>query len=102
MIILGVVFMVVWITGHAVWASLSFVANAMANGSGAASAESQMTLIGGMLAGQILCAGAGIPGGMAFFMRTLRARLWWIFATLFILGAAMQGWALYAFFASMP
>ena len=100
-IILGVVFILLWVAGHIAWAALSFVGSVMANDSGAATSDQHMTLIFGMLAGQVLAGGAGIPGGLAFFIRSKRKLLVWVFAALFVIGALIQIWAFQSFFAAM-
>lgn len=102
MVVCGIAFMVVWIFGHMAWAAMAFIANAMANDSGRASEGSHLSLIISMLGGQILCGGAGIPAGMAFFMPAIRARLLWIFTGLFVLGALIQVSSFFSFFAAMP
>lgn len=94
--------MLVWLGLHALWAALSGMANLMANDSGRASSNAQMTLIVGVLAGQILAGVAGIPAGMAFFWRGKRWRLVGLFLLLFLLGAGIQAWAFFGFFAKMP
>lgn len=89
-VIAGIVFMVVWIAAHAVWASLSFMASVMANDSGAASAGAHMMLIFGMLGGQVLAAVAGIPAGLSFFWPARRRVLLLGFVLLFLVGAVAQ------------
>lgn len=96
----GIVFMVGWIGLHGVWAALSGMASLMANDSGAASNGAHMTLILGMLAGQVVAGAAGIPGGLVFFWRGKR---WWMlgsFVVLFGVGAVTQWAAFHAFFAA--
>jgi hypothetical protein len=85
---------------HIAWAYLSFVASLMANDSGKASAAEHLSLIVGMLGGQVLAGAAGIPAGLAFFWRGRRKWLLWLFAILFVTGALGQVWAFNAFFSS--
>jgi hypothetical protein len=37
-----------------------------------------------------MAGGAGVPGGLAFFWRSLRKWLWILFAALFVSGAVWQ------------
>ena len=96
----GVIFTIGWIALHFVWGMMAFMANVMANASGAASTDSQMVLILGMLFGQVLAGAAGIPGGLAFFTEGKRRLLLLIFAGLFLSGAAIQAGAFAYFFSS--
>jgi len=98
-VVCGVLFIVFWIIGHIAWAGLSFMADVMANDSGSASANKHMTLIFGMIGGQVLCGAAGIPAGLAFFWRDRRKLLLRLFAMLFVVGALIQGGVFYSFFA---
>ena len=95
----GILFIVLWIIGHLAWGMMSFIADVMANDSGAASADKHMTLIFGMIGGQVLCGAAGIPAGLAFVWRSRRKLLLWLFAILFVVGALIQGGVFYSFFA---
>ena len=90
MVVLGVLFMAVWIVGHVIWATMALMGTAMANDSGAASSEAHVSLIGGVLGGQVVAGLAGIPGGLAFFWRGARKGLWILFGVLFVSGAAWQ------------
>ncbi len=101
-VVCGILFIVFWIIAHLAWAGLSFMADVMANDSGRASQDKHMTLILGMIGGQVLCGAAGIPAGLAFFWRRKRKLLLWLFALLFVAGALIQGGVFYSFFASMP
>lgn len=101
LVVLGILFILLWIAGHVVWGLMALMANVMANDSGAASESRHLSLILGMLAGQVLCAGAGIPAGMAFFSAGRRKRLLGIFAVLFLIGALIQGGVFWFFFSSM-
>ena len=83
LVILGVLFAILWIIAHVAWAGLSFMADVMANDSGRADPNKHMSLIFGMLGGQILAGAAGIPAGLAFFWRGRRKLLLWMFAFLF-------------------
>ncbi len=102
LVIVGIFFIVIWIIAHIAWGTMALMANVMANDSGAASTEKQMTLIFGMLGGQILAGAAGIPAGLAFFWRGRRKLLLWLFAALFVIGALLQAGVFYNFFSSMP
>ena len=102
LVILGVLFAILWLMVHVAWAGLSFVADVMANDSGRADPNQHMSLICGMLGGQILAGAAGIPAGLAFFWRGRRKILLWMFAFLFVIGALIQGSVFYSFFSSMP
>jgi hypothetical protein len=90
MIFLGLAFMALWLAGAFVLGGLKLMASVMANDSGAASPDAHMTLIGGMMAGQVLTGLAGIPAGLAFFWRTWRRRLLWAFGILLIVGVTVQ------------
>ena len=89
-VVLGVLFMGVWIVGHVIWATMALMGTAMANDSGAASSEAHVSLIGGVLGGQVVAGLAGIPGGLAFFWRRARKGLWVLFGVLFVSGAVWQ------------
>jgi len=97
LVVAGVVFAVLWIGGHVLWATMSFMGTAMANDSGAAPAGAQATLILAVLIGQIIAASAGVPGGLAFFWSGRRRSLLIIFAMLFFVGVICQFWAFHTF-----
>ena len=97
MVVLGVLFMGVWIVGHVIWATMALMGTAMANDSGAASSEAHVSLIGGVLGGQVVAGLAGIPGGLAFFWRGARKGLWVLFGVLFVSGAVWQVLAFQSF-----
>lgn len=90
MIFLGLAFIGLWLAGAFVLGGLKLMASVMANDSGAASPDTHMTLIGGMMVGQVLTGLAGIPAGLAFFWRTWRRRLLWAFGISFIVGVTVQ------------
>jgi hypothetical protein len=90
MVVLGVLFMAVWIVGHVIWATMALMGTVMANDSGAASSEAHVSLMGGVLGGQVVAGLAGIPGGLAFFWRGARKGLWVLFGVLFVSGAVWQ------------
>lgn len=90
LIILGLLFTALWIVGHVVWATMALMGTLMANDAGGASSDQHMAFMGGMLGGQIMAGGAGVPGGLAFFWRSLRKWLWILFAALFVSGAVWQ------------
>ena len=100
-LVCGIVFIVLWIIGHLAWAGLAFIANVMANDSGRATENQATMLIFGMLGGQVICGAAGVPAGLAFFMRGRRKFLLWLFVGLFVAGALIQVSVFYSFFASM-
>jgi hypothetical protein len=89
-VVLGVLFMAVWIVGHVIWATMALMGTAMANDSGAATSEAHVSLMGGVLGGQVVAGLAGIPGGLAFFWRGARKGLWVLFGVLFVSGAVWQ------------
>lgn len=101
-VVFGILFILVWIIAHLAWAGMAFIADVMANDSGAASEGSHMVLIFGMIGGQVLCGAAGVPAGMAFFEPHRRKFLLKLFASLFVIGALIQGGVFYSFFSSMP
>jgi len=101
-VVCGILFIIFWIIGHLAWAGLSFIADVMANDSGQAAQDKHLMLIFGMIGGQVLCGAAGIPAGLAFFWRSRRKLLLWLFSLLFVAGALIQGGVFYSFFASMP
>jgi hypothetical protein len=90
MLILGILFIVVWLTGATLLGLLKLIVGVMANDSGAASAETHMGLISSLMVGQALTATAGIPAGLAFFMRAARKKLLWAFALLLVSGVVIQ------------
>ena len=101
LVISGFLFIVFWIIAHIAWGMAALMANVMANDSGAAQAGKHMTLIYGMLGGQVLCAAAGIPAGLAFFLRDRRKFLLRLFTGLFVTGALIQAGVFWSFFSSM-
>jgi hypothetical protein len=98
MICLGLIFMALWLAGAFVLGTMKLMASVMANDSGGASPDAHMTLIGGMMVGQILTGVAGIPAGLAFFWRSWRKRLLWTFGLLLIVGLAIQILSFTSFF----
>lgn len=72
----------------------------MANDAGPASSGRHGSVLFWMLAGEILVALAGIPGGLAFFMSSHRSLLLWSFPGLLLTGIALQGWAFWSFFSA--
>ena len=78
---------------------MSGMASLMANDSGSASEQQHMTLIVGMLIGQVIALLAGVPGGLAFFWSAQRTMMIIAFAALLIVGAGIQVWAFMSFFA---
>jgi hypothetical protein len=96
-VVLGVLFMAVWIVGHVIWATMALMGTAMANDSGAASSEAHVSLIGGARGGPRGAGGAGPPGGWAFFWRGARKGLWVLFGVLFVSGVVWQVLAFQSF-----
>lgn len=101
LMVCGILFIILWIIAHIVWGAMALMADLMANDSGAASNEKHLTLIFGMLGGQVLAGAAGIPAGLAFYWRGKRKRLLGLFAVLFAVGALLQAGVFYSFFSSM-
>jgi hypothetical protein len=98
-LVLGLLFIALWLGGAFFLGTLKLMASVMATDPGAASTDSHMTLIGGVMGGQVLTALAGIPAGLAFFLRTWRKRLLWTFALLLVLGLTLQILSFTSFFA---
>ncbi len=98
MLILGILFIVVWLTGATLLGLLKFMVGVMANDSGAVSNETHMGVISGLMVGQALTATAGIPAGLAFFMRAARKKLLWAFALLLVTGIVFQVLSVRSFF----
>ncbi len=90
LVLCGLLFAGLWVAGHIVWASMSLIGTLMANDAGSASGDAHMAFMGSMLGGQMMAGAAGIPGGLAFFWRSLRKWLWILFAALFVSGAVWQ------------
>lgn len=90
--------MVIWLIGSVVWIMMSGMASLMANDSGSASNDKHMTLIVGMLIGQVITLLAGAPGGLAFFWSAHRSHCLIAFAAMFLIGAGIQVWAFMSFF----
>jgi hypothetical protein len=89
-VVFGLLFIGTWIAAHVAWASLSFMGSIMANDSSAATQNEHVSLISGLLAGQVLACVAGLPAGLAFFWRRARKGLLISFAVLFSIGASWQ------------
>lgn len=92
--------MVCWIGAFVMVGTVLMMATLMANGSGAASNTSHMMLIGGAFFGNLLAGAAGVPGGLAFFLRGRRWLMVWIFAGLLIAGVLAVAIGFGIFFAS--
>ncbi|MFY8215368.1 MAG: hypothetical protein ACOVMP_02055 [Chthoniobacterales bacterium] len=84
----GIVFMICWIGAFMVLGTAMMMATVMANASGAATTSAHMLFIGGVFFGNLLAGAAGIPGGLAFFLRGRRWMMFWIFAGLLLAGVA--------------
>jgi hypothetical protein len=89
-IVLGVLFILLWLLGAAALAFLKFFAGIMANDSGAVSSELHANVLVTLMGGQALTALAGIPAGLAIFWRGHRGLLIAIFATLLLGGGYIQ------------
>ena len=98
MVICGILFIALWLCGAAALGMMKMMASLMANDSGAASGDAHMTLIVGMMVGQLLTGLAGIPAGLAFFLRGWRKRLLCTFAIMLVVGILIQVAALWNFF----
>lgn len=98
MLILGILFIVAWLAGATLLGLLKLMAGVMANDSGAVSNETHMGVISGLMVGQALTATAGIPAGLAFFMRAARKKLLWAFALLLVTGIVFQVLSVRSFF----
>lgn len=98
MVILGILFILAWLAGATLLGVVKFMVGVMANDSGAASNETHMGLISGLMAGQALTATAGIPAGLAFFLRGARKKLLWAFALLLVTGVIIQVLSVRSFF----
>lgn len=94
----GVGFIIVWLLLSAGWIIMSGMANLMANDSGSASPQKHMRLILAMLVGQLIAAGAGIPGGLAFFWLAHRHSMIEWFVILLVAGIGIQALAFWSFF----
>lgn len=90
MLLLGLVFIGLWLTGAFLLGALKFMASLMANDAGVASGESHMQMVVGVMMGQAATAVAGIPAGLAFFWRSARRKLLWAFALLLAGGILVQ------------
>ncbi|MBL9130075.1 MAG: hypothetical protein JNG86_02680 [Verrucomicrobiaceae bacterium] len=98
MVVLGLLFIASWLGVAVMLGFAKFMGVVMANDSGAASNEQHMTLIGGVMGGQLLTGIAGIPAGLAFFWRSWRRGLLWIFGLLLVAGVVLQVAAIRSFF----
>ncbi|MFN0076730.1 MAG: hypothetical protein ACKVY0_09665 [Prosthecobacter sp.] len=98
LVICGVLFIALWLCGAAALGMMKLMASLMANDSGAASSEAHMTLIFGMMGGQLLTGLAGIPAELAFFWRGWRKRLLWTFLIMLVVGILIQAAAFFKFF----
>lgn len=99
-VLAGIAFIAVWLAGAGAWAIASLMGGAMANDAGRVDPDRHFLLLVVLFAGEALVALAGIAGGSAFFLPSLRSTLWWSFAGLVVVGAALQIWAMWSFFSS--
>ena len=99
----GILFIALWLCGAAALGLMKLLASLKVgtmNLPGAASGETQTTLIFGMMGGQLLTGLAGIPAGLAFFWRGWRKRLLWTFVIMLVVGILIQAAAFSNFFPS--
>jgi hypothetical protein len=96
-VLAGIAFIVVWLAAAAVWAMMSLMGGLMANDAGRVDPDRHLMLLIVLVVGEALVALAGVAGGSAFFVSSLRATLWWSFAGLLVVGAALQVWAAWSF-----
>jgi hypothetical protein len=66
-VILGAVFTLVWIGGHAFWGLLAFMGMAFMNDSGRIPHKAHEAIAKGVVVGIAIAAFAGVPAGLAFF-----------------------------------
>jgi hypothetical protein len=97
-VVLGVVFMCLWLAGAFLFGAVKLMASLMANDSGSASAEAHLGMVAAVMGGQLVSGLAGIPGGMIFFSPGRRKKMTLIFLAMLISGVAIQAAALYLFF----
>ena len=98
MTVIGVLFMVGWLCAAFLLGGAKLLASMMANDSGAASGNAHLAFIGGVMGGQLLTGLAGIPGGLAFFLKGRRKAMILIFLALLVTGIAIQAVAFVSFF----
>lgn len=89
---------ILWTGAWLMWGALSLMGTLMANDAGRSSTSAHMTMILGMLGGQVLAGAAGLPLGLSLSWRARRRRLLWIFGWTLLAGLIAQGLAIYAFF----
>ncbi len=94
---LGMIFMVLWASVWAVWGFMTLFGTLMMNDSGRLPGDAHLAIALAVHGGQVLAGGAGIPGGMAFFMRGKRAFLWLLFGVLTFIGIVCQVGAFFYF-----
>lgn len=99
LVVLGILFMLLWLGGAFVLGAMKLMASVMANDYGSASADSHLGMIAAVMGGQVISGLAGIPGGLAFFSPGKRKKLWGIFFAMLVGGVLVQAAALYLFFA---
>lgn len=98
LVVLGILFMLLWLGGAFILGAMKLMASVMANDSGSASADSHLGMIAAVMGGQIISGLAGVPGGLAIFSPGKRKKLWGIFFAMLIGGVGIQAAALYLFF----
>ncbi|MFN7561407.1 MAG: hypothetical protein ACK5TH_06480 [Prosthecobacter sp.] len=98
LVVLGILFMLLWLGGAFVLGAMKLMASVMANDSGSASADSHLGMIAAVMGGQVISGLAGIPGGLAFFSPGKRKKFWGIFFAMLVVGVLVQAAALYLFF----
>jgi len=93
----GIAVAAVWVVTAIFVMSMSAMGALMANDAGVVTAETQTTMVLGVLSGQALSLVAGVPLGLAVFWRTRRKLLVQLFGALFGLGLLLQILGVYAF-----
>jgi hypothetical protein len=98
LVVLGSLFMILWLGGAFILGAMKLMAGVMANDSGSASADAHLAMIAAVMGGQVISGLAGVPGGLAFFTVGKRKKLWAIFFAMLAAGVGIQAAALYLFF----
>jgi len=91
LVVLGILFMLLWLGGAFVLGAMKLMASVMANDSGSASADSHLGMIAAVMGGQVI-------SGLAFFSPGKRKKFWGIFFAMLVVGVLVQAAALYLFF----
>lgn len=88
--IVGIVFIVVWLGLAGLWLVMSTMAGAMANDAGTVSSSLHAAMLLLLFAGELVVAIAGVLGGCSFIFAAHGAFLWKAFWILLTLGVLMQ------------